>query len=56
MGLRIERSEKADRRITIQNVGESAVEAEMLGDDAAPPQQTQQNPEQQGVKADGISQ
>lgn len=48
VGLRIERSEKADRRITIRKVGESAVEAGEPEDDAPLPQQPQQNPEQTG--------
>lgn len=48
VGLRIERSEKADRRITIRKEPESAVEAGEPEDDAPLPQQPQQNPEQTG--------
>jgi len=48
VGLRIERSEKADRRITIRKVAESAVEAGEPEGGTPPPQQPQQNPEQGG--------
>jgi len=44
VGLRIERSEKADRRITIRKVAESAVEAGEPEDETSPPQQPQQIP------------